>query len=204
MIEIALQDCGDPQKVVETLFEPAARVIGENWCSDDCDFVKVTIAMSRMQRLFRQMTAECPPSLMPDIDRCALLAPAPGEQHTFGLSVVDDALRRAGWEVDCCGFDEEAELFRLAATNDYRIIGISVSVGRLLPDLVSIIAKLRSKSRNKSVVLMAGGSLVMESPQSAIDVGFDLIAVDATSAVALAESVMASLSREVTLSMAAE
>lgn len=192
MVDAMIAECGDPQKVVERLFDPAARIIGDNWCADECDFVKVTIAMSRIQRLFRRLTAEHPPVAAPDMTRCALLTPAPGEQHMFGLCVVEDAFRRGGWEVDCCDCDEAANMFRLVASNSYRIIGVSVSADRHLPDLVSIVRKLRSKSRNKSVVLMAGGSLVMQNPQGAVNAGFDLLAVDASSAVALAEAVVTS------------
>ena len=192
MVDALMAECGDPQKVVERLFEPAARIIGENWCADDCDFIKVTIAMSRIQRLFRRITTEHPPAATPDLTRCALLTPAPGEQHMFGLSVVEDAFRRGGWEVDCCGCDESANMFRLAASNDYRIIGVSVSADRQLADLLPVVRKLRSKSRNKSVVLMAGGSLVMQNPQGAMNAGFDLLAVDSSSAVALAEAVVTS------------
>jgi len=204
MLDDALADSGDPQKVVEVLLEPAARIIGEKWCADECDLLKVTIAVSRMQRLFRHMAAETPIGVLPDLSRCALLTPAPGEQHTFGLSVVDDAFRRAGWEVDCCGCDEEMDVHRLVASNHYQIIGISVSVERHLPDLALLGRKLRSRSRNKSIVLIAGGSLVMENPQGAIDAGFDLLAVDAVSAVALAETVVASLATDIEQSIAAE
>ena len=192
VVDAVAAEHGDPQKVVEHLFEPAARVIGENWCADECDFVKVTIAMSRMQRLFRRLTAEFPSAVRPDLSRCALLGPAPGEQHSFGLSVVDDAFRRGGWEVDCCGYGEEAEMLRLAAANSYQVMGISVSVERLIPDLAEAISRLRSKSRNKSVVIMAGGSMVMENPQAALEAGFDMLVVDALSAVKVAESVIAS------------
>ena len=193
IIDDALLENGDPQKVAELLMEPAARIIGENWCADECDFLKVTIAISRMQRLFRRMTSEHPPGALPDLSRCALLTPAPGEQHTFGLCVVDDAFRRAGWEVDCCGCDEEFEMLRLVASSHYQIIGVSVSVERRLPELRDIIQRVRSRSRNRSIVLIAGGSMVMQNPQSAIDAGFDLLAVDAVSAVALADTVVASL-----------
>lgn len=204
MLDEALADTGDPQKVVEILMEPAARIIGENWCADECDFLKVTTAVSRMQRLFRRMASELPPTALPDLSRCALLTPAPGEQHTFGLSVVDDAFRRAGWEVDCCGCDEEPEMLRLVASNYYQIMGISVSVERDLPDLSALSRKLRLRSRNPSVVLIAGGSMVMQNPQGALDAGFDLLAVDAVSAVAMADTVVASLSADIDRRVAAE
>jgi methanogenic corrinoid protein MtbC1 len=181
---------GDPQQVVDQLFDPAARIIGERWCGDECDFFKVTVAMSRMQRLFRRITSDFPPTVRSDISRCVLLAPAPGEEHLFGLSVVDDAFRRAGWEVDCCGHGEAAEMLQLVAVNHYQVIGVSVSVDRHLPDLAAVVQKLKAKSLNRSVAVMAGGSMVMRAPQSATDAGFDMLAVDAMSAVRLAEAVV--------------
>lgn len=191
MADRLLDEHGDPQLVVEALLDPAARLIGENWCADEWDFVKVTIAASRMQRLFRRMTADYPPLPLPDISRTALLGPAPGEQHTFGLSIVEDALCRSAWQVDCCGCNEDEKLLGLAAANHYVIIGLSLSVERLLPDMVSFAKRLRSRSRNKSVVLMAGGNLVRQDPNSVKDAGIDLVAIDAASAVALAEAVSA-------------
>jgi methanogenic corrinoid protein MtbC1 len=200
----AAAESGDPQHVAEVLFEPAARLIGENWSGDELDFFKVTVAVSRMQRLFRRITSDFPPAVRSDISRCVLLAPAPGEQHLFGLSVVDDAFRRAGWEVDCCGHGEELEMVRLAAVNHYQVIGLSVSADRHLPDLVSIVQRLRSRSLNRSVIVMAGGSMVMRSPQSATDAGFDMLAVDAPSAVRLAESVVSRHAHNADQRMAAE
>ncbi|MBX3634206.1 MAG: cobalamin-dependent protein [Rubrivivax sp.] len=204
MLGEALAEHGDPQKVVELLLEPAARVVGDNWCADECDFLKVTLAVSRMQRLFRRMASQTPVTVMPDLSRCALLAPSPGEQHTFGLCIVDDAFRRAGWDVDCCVCDEEAEMYRLVAANHYQVVGISISAERLLPELSELSQKLRSRSRNKSIVLIAGGGMVMQNPQGAIDAGFDLLGVDAVSAVALADMVVASLAAQADFRRAAE
>ena len=202
--ERLLEEYGDPQAVVQLLLDPAARLVGQNWCSDEWDFVKVTIAASRMQRLFRRMIADYPPLPAADVSRTALLGPAPGEQHTFGLSVVEDALCRSAWQVDCCGCNEDEKLLGLAAANHYVIIGLSLSVERLLPETISFVKRLRSRSRNKSVVLMAGGNLVRQDPNSVKLAGIDLVAVDAASAVALAEAVIAGLCEGAVQSMAAE
>ena len=204
IVERLLDQHGDPQAVAQSLFDPVAALIGKSWCSDDYDFLKVTIATSRLQRLFRRMATQYPPLPLPDMARTALLGPAPGEQHTFGLSIVDDALRRAAWEVDCCGCDEDEKLLGLAAANHYVIIGISLSVGRLIPEMASFVTRLRARSRNKSVVLMAGGNLVRQDPNILRDVGIDLVAVDASSAVALAESVIAGHYAGAVQSMVAE
>ncbi len=195
---------GDPQSVVERLLAPAARLIGTQWCADELDFVKVTVATSRLQRLFRGMVTTYPPLPVPEPGRLALLMAAPGEQHTFGLSVIDDALRRASWETDYCGGEEPDRCLRLASANDYAVMGISISVGRLLPDMVSFISKLRARSRNRAVVLIAGGSLAMEHPRTVLEAGVDHVAVDASSAVMLAEAVAAKQRAGAIQSMVAE
>lgn len=186
--EEAFRETGDPQKVVEILFRPAAHAMGELWLSDETDFLQVTIGVGRMQRLFRHMTRERPPVAVPDARRRVLLAPAPGDQHAFGLSVVEDAFRRAGWDVDRCECDEVGEMFELVGANEYLVIGISVSVSRTRPELVSLARDLRAKSRNRAVVLMAGGRFVVDAAAEAIGAGFDLTASDAISAVAKAQS----------------
>ncbi|MBC8131306.1 MAG: cobalamin B12-binding domain-containing protein [Rhizobiaceae bacterium] len=204
LAESALLECEDPQTVVELLFEPAARLVGESWDMDDSDFLKVTVAIARMQTMFREMTYDHPPAVPPNARKRLLLASAPGDQHAFGLAVVDDAFRRAGWDVDCCGCDEGVDLFRLAASTDYRIIGLSVSTERLLPEVRRLAARLKATSRNRSVVLMAGGSLVVLDPQLVLDAGFDLTATDAASAVRLAEEAFRSTAVRNGLQMAAE
>ena len=195
---------GDAQSVAVALFAPAARMLGERWCADECSFMSVTMGVSHMQRMFRMMISETPTESLRGEERSILLAPAPGEQHSFGLSIVDDAFRRAGWDVDCCGCGEERQLFRLASVNFYSVIGISISTERLLPPLTSLIAKLRMRSVNKSVIVIAGGSLAIEKPQAAIDVGFDFFAITARSAVTLSESVLASKEATAHAAIAAE
>ena len=180
----------DPQRMAGSLFGPAASFIGEKWVADEADFLQVTIALSRMQQMFSRMAADRPPTARPDPARRLLLAPAPGEQHSFGLSIVEDAFQRAGWEVDRCQCNEDERVLKLAETNDYLVIGLSVGAGRQLPDLKSIVARLRAVSRNRSVVLMAGGSLVVQNPQSALDSDFDFAAVDAPSGVRLADALV--------------
>ncbi|MDP3898253.1 MAG: cobalamin B12-binding domain-containing protein [Mesorhizobium sp.] len=188
MVETVLDECGDTQQVALLLFNPAALLLERQWLRDECDFLQMTIVVSRMQRLFRQMVAEHPPVGRPDVTRCALLVPAPGDQHSLGLVIVDDALTRAGWSVDCASAGGRTDMFRLAASNDYKIIGISVSGLHALPGLASVLARLRRKSLNASVVLMAGGNQAASDPQSVLEIGFDVVAVDARSAVRLAES----------------
>ena len=184
MLRSYVEATGDPQAAAEALLAPAARLVGEYWRMDICDFMQVTVVMTRIQRLFWRIATENPPAGPVGAGRVALLAPAPGEQHAFGLSVVEDAFRRDGWHVDCCGSGDGADFIRLAESSHYALIGLSLSSSLCLPDLARVIRKLRSSMRNKSASIVVGGAIFVDKPELAREVGADSLALNARDAVA--------------------
>lgn len=182
---------GEPQAVAHNLLGPSARLLGDYWRMDICDFMKVTIAMSRLQRLFWTMARSRPPREEPRAGRTALLVPVPDEQHSFGLGIVEDALLRAGWQVDCCAIDEHDTFFELLASNRYSVVGLSLGGTALAPRLASFIRECRKKSRNSSAGIVVGGSVFVDKPALAFDAGADFLALDASSAVKVAEAAAA-------------
>jgi methanogenic corrinoid protein MtbC1 len=190
-------DSADPQAVVEELLGPVARLVGDYWRMDVCDFMKVTVVMSRIQRLFWTVSSLYPPIRRPTPGRSVLLTPMPGEQHGFGLMVVEDALQRAGWHVDRCCSDEEDAYFDLLERNDYVVVGISLSGLALAHSLPAFIRRTRKKSRNASVSVMVGGSLFVEKPDLAFAAGADYLALDGLTAIGVAEAAAASLDGDV-------
>ncbi|WP_161992679.1 cobalamin B12-binding domain-containing protein [Aureimonas leprariae] len=189
--EDAFSETPDPQSLAASLFAPAAGFIGERWIADENDFLQVTVALARIQQIFSRLAADSPAAVRPDAARRLLLAPAPGEQHGFGLVVVEDAFARAGWTVDRCGGGDAERLIRKAAAGDYLAVGVSIGSERWLPALRSVAERLRAGSRRGSVVLMAGGSAAVRHPQEVLDLGFDFVATDASSGVRLAEAFLA-------------
>jgi MerR family transcriptional regulator, light-induced transcriptional regulator len=186
----------DPQQVAASLLGPAARLLGDYWRMDVCDFMKVTVVMSRIQRLFWRLAGLYPPRARLRHGRTALLTPGPAEQHNFGLAVVEDGLRRAGWQVDCCGVDELEAYYDLVASNSYTLVGVSVSGNALASDLPRLIGKTRRRSRNPQTRIMVGGNLFLEHPEFALEAGSDFLALDAASAVSIAETAAASVMSE--------
>lgn len=179
---------GDPQDVASAYLGPAARLLGDYWRMDVCDFMKVTVVMARIQRLFWRLVSLYPPHASARADRSALLCPMPEEQHSFGLAVVEDALRRAGWHVDHCGVDEEETYWELLGANAYAFVGVTASGTALASALPRFIRKSRKKSLNSSVRIVLGGSLFVEKPGLAYEAGADFLALDAPSAVHVAEA----------------
>lgn len=181
----------DPQRMAADYLGPAARLLGDYWRMDVCDFMQVTVCMSRIQRLFWRLVDECPPSAECRVGHAILFSPVPGEQHSFGQSVVEDAFRRDGWQVDCCGFDEEEQMLRLARENEYQIVALSISAETFLPVMAATILRIRRRSRNAAVSIMAGGSLVIDQPSAIRTAGADLLALDVAHSLALAEAAVA-------------
>jgi methanogenic corrinoid protein MtbC1 len=167
---------------------PAARRLGELWQEDMCDFMDVTAGLARLQNILHELSPELlsPPTLT-TIDRHVLLATAPGEQHTFGLSMVESFFRSAGWDVTS---DPELDPARLVAVRRFGIIGFSLSSETRLEALGAAIRAVRRASRNPSIGVMVGGHLFMERPELVALVGADLTATDGLTAVLLAQSLL--------------
>ena len=116
----------------------------------------------------------------------ALLVPAPGEQHTFGLRVVEEFLLRDGWEVRSNLRASHHEMVDLISEEAYDFVGFSVSVERLLAPLVSAIRSVRKNSRNQSTRVMVGGVVFVGHPEYADQVKADAVIFDAREAVLVA------------------
>lgn len=99
----ALRDRGVPiESVFLDLLAPVARYLGELWERDLCSFTEVTVGLGRLQQLLRENSAAFAQFDRQGVRvdaRRVLLIPCPGEQHTFGLSLVGEFFHRAGWEV---------------------------------------------------------------------------------------------------------
>jgi methanogenic corrinoid protein MtbC1 len=181
MVEELLSGGASPEALMMTLLAPSARLMGEDWCQDRRDFVEVTLGMARLQQMVRQFRL---PSTAPDeIHGHALLVPVPGEQHTFGIRLVEEHMLRAGWQVTALFKVNEAEIIRLVAEEPFDFVGFSLSSERLLPALRSAIRSVRSSSRNQNVRIAVGGVLFDGRDYAPRDVDADAIVMDAQDAV---------------------
>lgn len=177
------------------LLAPVARRLGELWSADLCDFTAVTLGLWRLQQVARELSPafrrDAEPRL---IERRALLATVPGEQHTFGLTIVADFFRRAGWNVATEISASPEALVARVQRESFAIVGLSLSCGARLEGLASFIHALRRASRNRALGVMVGGPMLAEHPELAALVGADATAADGHSACLQAESLVAVLS----------
>jgi methanogenic corrinoid protein MtbC1 len=178
------------------LLAPAARNLGTQWEEDRVSFADVTVALCRLHDVMRNLGAAQPPQLdtLPQ-GRRVLLVPVPGEQHTFGLLMVADFFRRAGWDVGNDAVASTNELVSLVRQEWFTIVGLSVACETHLDNVASTIHALRRAARNRSLGVMVGGSLISRHPELATQLGADASASDARHAVQQAENLVGMFAR---------
>jgi len=190
---------------VESLFldllAPAARLLGEMWSADACDFTQVTVGLCRLQQVLHELSPAFQTEAQRDLaarspEHRVLLAPIPGEQHTFGLYMVSEFFRRAGWDVATGTARTGRELESMVRAESFAVIGLSMSHERYLDRLSSLIRDLRRHSRNRAVGVLVGGPLFVRNPELVALVGADATATDGREAVRQAEDLLALLPRD--------
>ncbi|MCZ8096655.1 MAG: cobalamin B12-binding domain-containing protein [Burkholderiaceae bacterium] len=181
------------EQVYLGLVAPVARRLGVLWEEDACDFAQVTLGLWRLQNLVFELAPQLPLawSARPDVPARALLAAAPGSQHTLGLLIVSEFFRRAGWDVwsDPCA--SEGDLAALVRSEWFDLIGLSVGMDGHVEPLRSVILGLRRASRNPDVGIMVGGPILANRPQLVSEVAADFTAADARQAVERADAFVA-------------
>jgi methanogenic corrinoid protein MtbC1 len=193
----ALQARGIPlESVYLDVLAPVARHLGDLWNEDLCDFTAVTVGLWRLQQLVRRLS----PCFLQESEgseqgRRALLVPAPGEQHTFGLGMVADFFRRAGWDVWSGAPSNAQEIARIVRGEWFAVVGISVGCERNVEGLASAIHAIRRASRNRSIGVLVGGSVFVEHPEFVALIGADASAHDGRQAVTQAEALLGLLAR---------
>ena len=168
------------------LLAPSASLLGRLWDEDLCDFIEVTVGVARLQVLLSQFRSE-PRSPEHNEDRSALLMGAPGELHTFGVAVVEQFLQVAGWHVSSGLASSPDQIAALARTTRFDVVGLTLSCESRLNGLAASIRSVRKVSRNRSIGVMVGGPVFLDKPELVELVGADASAVDAPTAVLLAQ-----------------
>jgi methanogenic corrinoid protein MtbC1 len=180
------------------LLSPVARRLGVMWEEDECDFTTVTIGLSCLHQVVREYSPAFTLRAARAVpDRRVLLAPAPGEQHSFGILVVEQFFRGAGWDVWSGAGVERAEILEAAQRVWFGVAGFSLACEDHLGALAMLIRDVRRASRNAGVGILVGGPLFVERPELVALVGADATAADGRQATLQAETMLALLGRDV-------
>lgn len=168
------------------LLEPTARALGEMWNRDECDFIDVTLAVARLQKLLAIFNdTHKVPAL--DTRRHVLMAMTPGNQHDFGVKMVEKFLSSAGWQVETDLSGNIDEIVDTAARKYFAVVGLTAGSDQQLASLKATIVELRARSKNATVGIMVGGPMFATDPALVAEVGADATAPNAAAAVVVAQ-----------------
>lgn len=180
-----------------TLFEPAARRLGDLWNEDVCTEFDVTLSLARIQTAVRLLGSDVlrrPPSgaRFPDV----LIAPEPGELHGLGAALDSEVMFNVGWRPHTEFPKDDQALETLVAATWFDVLDLSLSAAfrrdHWLPRLRTTIAAARHASRNPALVVVVGGRLFAEHLAIGRQVGADAAT---TTSVEVDKSILARLPR---------
>ena len=179
------------ERIFVDLLAPTARYLGHLWDEDLCTFTDVTVGLGRLQRVLRELSSALGHGVdHPTNGRRILLLPGPGDQHTFGLVMVAEFFRRAGWDVTGGAWASGADAASLAAAEWFDVVGFSLGAEVQVPALADTIAAVRHSTCNRDIAILVGGPLFGLHPEFVGRVGADGMTLDGREAPDLAESLI--------------
>jgi methanogenic corrinoid protein MtbC1 len=175
------------------LITSVARHLGDLWLADACSFADVTVGLWRLHHVVRNLSPIFQQEAAGRYQKhLALLVPLPGEQHTFGLYLVAEFFRRAGWGVWSMPIPTTDDLIALVRSEWFTLVGVSLSCENRLEELAADIGIIRRVSCNRGIAVMVGGTIFLEHPELVAQVGADLSAADGREAPAKAQGFITS------------
>jgi MerR family transcriptional regulator, light-induced transcriptional regulator len=194
----AMRSSGISVETIYTdLLAPVARHLGELWEEDLCDFTEVTLGLGRLHQVLRELS---PAFNQSSTSTSAsglrvLLLPAPGEQHTFGLVMVSEFFRRAGWDVGGGPWEAGADPVMMVKSEWFDVLGFSLGNVTQLDALASSIKQVRKSALNTNICIIVGGPLFLAHPEYVAYVNADAASTDGAQAPTLAKKLVTAQAR---------
>ncbi len=183
------------QQIFLHLLSPAAKLLGVLWEDDVYNFAQVTVGLWRLQQLLHAQSQRGQATEVDGQSHRLLLTHAPGAQHTFGAAMVGEFFARDGWHVHYEPQSAWAESQAAVDCGWYDVLGVSVATDDAVASIASAILKVRKASMNKRLFVMVGGPAALSVPDLSKRCGADAMALDAASAVDVANLKMSAACR---------
>jgi hypothetical protein len=178
----------------------SARLLGERWLSDDMDFVDCTIAFSRLHRILYEFSAEfLQETCAAHNGLSVLLMTEPGSQHGFGVFMLSEFFRRAGWQVTLAAPQDMNDFNRSFQSDWFDAVCLSIATDRHWDDIAAALPELLQDSVNKRLGVYLGGPFAQTVSDLHAIPGTHLLALDALKTVERVTADMVTLGRQVDL-----
>jgi methanogenic corrinoid protein MtbC1 len=163
----ALKDGACREDLADFYVPEVARQLGRDWETDDLGFVGVTIGVSRLQAMLRELGPEWSGDHSADPDAASIMVILPqNAYHSLGSMVLAGQLRRKGFSVRIMlgqGPDEIADM--LQHTN-FQSVFISASQSETLETLRRIVDVVKTATLQPTPVIIGGSILEVETEKN--------------------------------------
>jgi len=172
------------EQISDYYIPEVARRLGDAWCADTVDFVKVSIGAARLQGLLRHIgphwcSGGGAPS--PSAPTCLLLVPEEA-QHTLGATILAGQMRRMGIAVTLEIGTSVNDLAYIMSQDPVDAVMISASARDSLEMIRAIVENVRKFLGN--VPVMIGGNILSLEADVAELTGADFATSDLSEALA--------------------
>ena len=153
-----------PEDLADHYIPAVARDFGDRWCEDQLSFAGVTIGVSRLQGMLRELgpnwaSDNAADAAAPSI----LLVVLQDVYHTLGAIVLSSQLRRKGLSVKLLLGGKPEDVAERISRTKYRAVFISSSRGETLESLRQIIDVMKTSTNNPPPVVVGGSILEVET-----------------------------------------
>lgn len=182
VVEAALSSGSEPDGIYADMLAPALRAIGEKWVSGEISVGDEHLASAVASRIIGR--------LGPRFARrgrsrgTVITVMPPGDRHGFGLSMLADVLRGAGYGVMDLGPDTPVASAVTAVEKAERLVAVCVSVvfDEALAGVVEMVSAIRAAVGDVPVIV---GGRAVQSESHALELGADGWAITPAEAVEL-------------------
>ncbi len=144
-----------------------ARAYGDLWCEDELTFGEVTIAVSRLQTVLRDLEAYWPRANDCRTSHATLMLVIPQDVfHTLGAFVLSGQLRRKGISVKMVLGGNAKTIADELSGSEFDAIFISASQSDTLASLRLIIDAVKAETEDAPPVVVGGSILDVETAET--------------------------------------
>lgn len=179
-----------PERIFIDVLTPVARRLGVGWEDDLYDFAEVTIGLCRLHEIMRRIGFAYSHGTSTFDYGSNIVLCAIDERHLFGIQMVGEFFRRAGWNVWPEIILSTDEAVDLVSSEHFDVIGFTASCDATLSAIESAIGNVRQLSTNPGIRVLVGGNAFLKDPTAVSRVGADTSAEDGVQAVTRAEALL--------------
>lgn len=143
-------------RMAEGLVQPVMSAIGRMWQRREISVAKEHLASAIIQKLLVREFVNAP--FADPVPRSVLLACVAKNHHQLGLRILADAFELKGWSVQFLGADTPTgDLLQQVEETRPNLVALSVSLGRQIPVLKDVVARIRERLGPGRPRIIAGG-----------------------------------------------